>query len=193
MAADPVRRVALLYAAWLILVAAGSAGAGSGAAPAGATARAFAVKVIVPGGAGGGTREVTAPPDSVQFGSNFNYGSAIATGAVTASASANAADATATAGASAQVDSLSLFAGEITVARVLARATAAARSGKGTGDLSRAAVSGLAVLGQPVATGPGVRVPLGDWGYVLTLAQSATPTPNGYRALVTALEIRLTA
>ena len=189
-----VRRIAPFYALLLVLLAAGAAGASQSASGSGASARSFAIRVLAPGQAGGGTREVTAPPDSVQFGGGFAYpsdGSAVSTGAVTASASANAADASAAATATSQVDSLSLFGGEITASQVVGKATATAKSGKASGDLGGAYVSGLVALGQPVE--PGGRAQLGDWGYLLTLVQGSAPSADGYRGFVTALEVHLTA
>ena len=188
-----VRRLAPVYALLLVLLAAGAAGAGPSASGSGASARAFAIRVLAPGQSGGGTREVTAPPDSVQFGGGFAYpsdGSAVSTGAVTASATASAGDATAAATATSQVDSLWLFGGEITASQVVGKATASAKSGSANGDVSGGYVSGLVALGQSVGGG---RVQLGDWGYLLTMVQGSAPTGDGYRGFVTALEVHLTA
>ncbi|MGH3103905.1 MAG: choice-of-anchor P family protein [Gaiellaceae bacterium] len=189
-----MRRVASVLGALVVLLAGGSAGAAPGS---GAAARAYAIKVLIPGQAGAGTREVTAPPDSVQFGGGFAYpedGSIVTSGPVTASVSASATDSSAIASASSEVTTIILFGGEITVAQVNGRAVAGAKTGQEpTGDLSGAAVSGLTVLGQPVAAAPGVRIELGDWGYAILLAQGSAPTEDGYRGFVTALDVHLTA
>ncbi|HSC91202.1 MAG TPA: M23 family metallopeptidase [Gaiellaceae bacterium] len=179
-----------------VLLAAGRAGAETSAPAAGASARAFAIRVTVPGQPGAVTAQVAAPPDAVSFGASFAYpadGSAVTSGAVTGSASASAADGTADGSASASVESLSLFGGELTVAQVSARASATARDGVASGDLSGASVTGLVVAGQPVEAAPGLRVPLGDWGYALVLPQGQAPTTAGFRGFVTGLEIHLTA
>jgi murein DD-endopeptidase MepM/ murein hydrolase activator NlpD len=179
-----------------VLLAAGSAGAETAAPAAGASARAFAIKVVVPGRPEAITAQVAAPPDAVAFGAGFAYpedGSVLTSGSVTASASASAADTTAAASASSEVTSLSIFGGEIAVAQVAGRATVDAADGTATGDLSGAQISGLVVGGQPVASAPGARIQLGDWGYAILLAQGAAPSERGFRGFVTSLEVHLNA
>jgi murein DD-endopeptidase MepM/ murein hydrolase activator NlpD len=186
--------VALVVGSLTILLAAASAAAETTAPGSGASAGAFAIKVVVPGQAETVTAEVSAPPDAVAFGAGFAYpadGSVVTSGAVTASASASASDAVAAASASSEVVSLSLFGGEIVVAQVAGRAAAETAEGTAKGDLSGARIQGLAVGGQPVEVTPGARIPLGDWGYALLLAQGAAPTERGYRGFVTALEVHL--
>ncbi len=186
-----VRRVAVLYGVLLVLVAAGAAGADPSASSSGASARALAIQVRAPGG--GGTREVTAPPDSVQFGGGLSLAGDGSVASTTASASARSGPGTATASASSHVDGLSLLGGAVTASRVVGKATATASSGRASGDLSSSYVSGLTVLGQAVGAAPGARYQLEDWGYVLTLAQGSAPSRDGYRGFVTALEVHLTA
>ena len=184
-----------------LLLAATRAGAESsapapGSAAAGSSARAFAIRVSVPGQPGAVTAQVAAPADAVSFGGGFAYpadGSAVTSGAVTGSASASSSPGVADASASAEVQGLSLFGGEITAAQVTSKASATARDGSATGDVSGAAVTGLVVAGQPVEAAPGLRVPLGDWGFALLLAQGQAPAGAGFRGFVTALEITLTA
>ena len=178
-----------------ILLAAGGAGARSHGASTAASARAYAVSVVSAAG-GGGTRQLSAPPRAVQFAGGFAYpadGSGVTTGSISASVSATAEGSKADAAASADVSGISLFGGEVTVAKVTARATARGDSGHGSGDSAGSTVSGLVVLGQPVAAGPGTRVNLADWGYAVTLVQGTSPTANGYRAFVTGLEVHVTA
>ena len=187
------QRLPLALALALLPLVAGAAGAGQSAPASGASARAFGISVTVPGQAGGGAGSVSAPPDGVSFAQGFSYGDAVSTGGITVSASASSTDATATAVASSEVTSLSLFGGEVTAARIVGRARADAKSGEASGDFSGATVEGLVVGGQAAQAGPGLRVPLGDWGYAVTLAQGAAPSGDGYRGFVTALQIVLTA
>jgi murein DD-endopeptidase MepM/ murein hydrolase activator NlpD len=186
-------RLPLALALALLPLVAGAAGAGQSAPASGASARAYGISVVVPGQAGGGIASVSAPPDAVSFSAGFSYGDSVSSGSVTASASASSTDAAATASASSEISSLSLFGGEVTVARIVGRTNATAESGEATGDFDGAAVDGLTVSGQGVAAGPGVRVQLGDWGYAITLAQGAAPSEDGYRGFVTAFQVVLTA
>jgi murein DD-endopeptidase MepM/ murein hydrolase activator NlpD len=159
-----------------------------------ASARAFAVRVSVPGGAGAVTGSVSAPGNQVTFGGGFAYpgnGSVVTSGALTGSATTSTGDADAAANAAAEVNGLSLFGGEITVAQVVARARATARAGQGSGDVGGSRVSGLVVLGQAVQPAPGQQIALGDWGYAVVLAQSAAAGENGWRSFVSALEIHV--
>jgi murein DD-endopeptidase MepM/ murein hydrolase activator NlpD len=188
-------RFPLAFILALLLLVAGSAGAEPSAPASGASARAYGIVVSVPGQAGAGIASVSAPGDAVTFAPGFSYGAngEVTSGAITASASASSTDATASATGSSEVTSLSLFGGEVTASRVMGRAHAEADSGQGAGDFEGATVEGLTVLGAGVAAGPGVRVPLGDWGYAVTLAQAGAPSDASYRGSVTALQIVLTA
>jgi hypothetical protein len=184
----------------LLLLAAGSAGAGGSAAAPSGSARAFAISVVVPGQAGGGTGSVSAPPDHTAFGSAFVYpsdGTGVTTGSLATSASASAGS-TATAKGSSEINSLVLFGGEIVASSVKAQASGSTRGRAASGSLSGSSVSGLSVLGQPVGAGPNGRVSLADWGYLVTLEQSSGTTSGsggtqGFRGSVLALDIHLTA
>jgi murein DD-endopeptidase MepM/ murein hydrolase activator NlpD len=176
----------------LALLTSASVGAtGSDAQASGATARAYGVQVLVPGQPQAGTPTVSAPPDAVLFTGSFAYNGLVTTGSANASVSAvSGSDASAT--ASAEVNSLSVFNGEITASGIVAHAHASARSGAATGDINGSAVTGLVALGQPVASG--ATVPLADWGTLSTVQGGASGSAaTGYRGNVTALEIRLTA
>ena len=176
------------------LLAAAGADAEAIAPGSGSSARAFAIRVTVPGQAGGVTAQVAAPPDAVAFGGSYAYpadGTAVTSGAVTGSASASSSDGAADASASAEVQTLSLFGGELTAQTVSARATATARDGSASGDLSGASIAGLVIGGTAVEPTPGLRAALGDWGYALVLARGEAPAGEGYRGFVTALEIHL--
>lgn len=184
----------------ILLLAAGSAGAGRAGSSSGASARAFAISVVVPGQSGGGAGSVTAPPEHTSFGSGFAYpadGTAVTTGSLATSASASAGS-TATAGSSGEVNSLVLFGGEIAASSLKAEANGSTRGRAASGNLTGSSVSGLTVLGQPVAVAPNGRVALADWGYLITLGQS-TETSTGaggaqaFHGFVTALDVHLTA
>jgi len=186
-----LKRAEVSLLAALFLLATASAGAEWESSQAsGASARAFAIRVVVPDQPGAATPTVSAPDDAVVFSGSFNYENVVTTGSANASASAvtgTAANAT----ASAEVSGLSVFAGEITAASVVAQAHAEARAGAAKGDISGSAVTGLVVLGQPV-TAAGA-IPLADWGSLNAVAGGASGSPaTGYRGSVTALEIRLT-
>jgi murein DD-endopeptidase MepM/ murein hydrolase activator NlpD len=159
-------------------------------------ARAFAVQVVIPGSDGAGTEEVTAPPDTVSLGGSFAFpadGSVVATGSATASASSTTGSSM-HAQASAQVDSLSVFGGEITATRVTAHARATASEKAEAGDTTGTAVAGLTVLGQPATS---AHIQLADWGYADVSPGVAGPVAahgaNVYRSSSAALTIVLTA
>jgi murein DD-endopeptidase MepM/ murein hydrolase activator NlpD len=190
------RRLLFLPGLLAVLFVSGSSVAQSAAPSSGASSRATAVRIVLPGQNAIVNAAVSSPPDAVSFGSGFLYpadGSIVTTGPVTASASASAGDASAQATASSEVASVVLFGGELTVTQVVARSRASGRNGQASGDVEGSAVNGLLVDGQAVAAAPGQRVPLGDWGYALVLAQGSAPGGDGYRGFVTALEVHLTA
>lgn len=179
-----------------LLVAAGSAGAGANATGAGASARAYAIKVVVPGQPELAAATVAAPPNAASPAAAYAYpaesGAIVSSAAIAASANAGAREGQAAASASSEIHALSLFGGEITVERVVAGARAQATPGNPTGDLSGASLTRLVVLGRELEEPqPGTRLPLGDWGYAIVLAQGAAPGEHGFRGFVTALEVHL--
>jgi murein DD-endopeptidase MepM/ murein hydrolase activator NlpD len=190
-----VRKLAPVLGGFVVLLIAGSLGAGAQGDAAGASARAYAIRVAVPGGAGSVAGSVEAPPEAVAIGGGFSYatdGGGVTTGAITASATARVDTGSATAEASSEVQSLSLFGGEVTASRVAAHVKAQAAS-TGSGDLSGSVVEGLTILGQGAdGSSPGARIPIADWGYALVLAQGTTPAERAFRGFVTALEIHIT-
>ena len=162
-------------------------------------ARSFAVQVAVPGQSGGATPSVSAPPDAVGVGGSFAYpadGSVVSAGSVTYSAFANPGS-SATASASADVQTISIFGGDVSVVGVSAKARASATSKKASADSAGSTVTGLVIQGQPMAAGSGTSFPIGDWGTVTTLQQGLTSLDTkrspGTRAYVTGLEVRLSA
>jgi murein DD-endopeptidase MepM/ murein hydrolase activator NlpD len=188
-----LKRAPLALLVALTLLTSASAGAADARTEAsGATARAYGIRVLVPGQPEAGTPTLSAPNDAVLFTGGFNYNGLVTTGSANASVSAvSGAEANAT--ASAEISTLSVFNGEIAASSVVAHAHATARAGAATGDVNGSTVTGLTVLGQPVASGP-TTVALADWGTLSTVQGGASGSAaTGYRGSVTALEIRLTA
>ena len=192
-----LQRALVAPSAVLLLLITASADAGWQQSHAsGSTARAQAIRIVVPGAAGGATPTVSAPNDQVLFSGGFTYEDPathtplVTTGSANASASA-ANDVQAAASASAEVNNLNVFNGEIVASSIVAQAHATARAGAAKGDTSGSAVTGLVALGQPVTSGT---VALGDWGSLTALAGGGSGSAaTGYRGNMTALEIRLTA
>src|SRR5436305_3956557 len=125
----------------VLLLLVGPAGATSHVSQAGATASAYGIRVVVPGQAGGSSTSVTAPPDAVGFAGGFSYpsdGSIVTTGSLTASASTDVGT-NASATGTAQIQSGSLFGGEVTIGSVTARANGSTTGQSASGDLSGAA------------------------------------------------------
>jgi murein DD-endopeptidase MepM/ murein hydrolase activator NlpD len=194
MGALVLKRAALGICLSLLLLVTSSAGASSWrvSANGGATAQAYAIRVLVPGQAGGATPTVSAPPDAVQFSGGFTYGNGIVTTG-SANASVSAVSGTdATASASADVSLVSIFGGEITAADVTAQVRAEAKAANATGDSAGSTVTNLVALGQPVSSS--ANVTLADWGTLRTIETgSSNAAATGYRGFVTAVDIHLTA
>ena len=178
-----------------LLLAAGAAAVPRAPAPSAASARAFAIRVVVPSQSGAATPEIVSPPGAQQSLGGFAYpadGSVVSTGPITGSVASSTAAYSARARSTVEISSISLFRGELTVSDVTATSSVDVRNGKADGDLAGTAVSGLTALSQGYEAVPGLRVPLADWGYAITLAQGAQPTADGHRGFVTALEVTLT-
>jgi hypothetical protein len=198
MASTMRRSSPILASAAAVLVLAAGASTGSADRSAGATARAWAIKVIVPGQAGGGTKVLTAPDDAVSFDGAFAYpadGSIVSASSSTTSVSATTGE-QATAGATAQVSSLTLFKGDIVATSVTGETHALANTASASGDTGVTGITGLTVLGQAVTPTANQQIPLADWGYAIALEQKSErldqPTP-GFHDFVTALDVFLTA
>lgn len=182
----------------LALTVAAVAGAAPQEPRAGSTARAWAISVIVPGRPAAGTRVLTAPAGAIAFDGAYAYpadGSVVTARSVTTSVSAST-GAAADAASSSEVASLSLFGGEITAARVAGEEHARATPDGGSGDTGRTRVSRLVVFGHVVSAAANREIPLGDWGYAITLEQRAEPLSRpspAYHGFVTALDVTLTA
>jgi murein DD-endopeptidase MepM/ murein hydrolase activator NlpD len=181
----------------MLLLTTGSAGAGGSGSSASGTAHAFAIRVIAPGQQTSESGTVSAPPYHAWFGQGFTYASAVTTGSLTSSATGDAGP-TASASASGEVHSLSLFGGEIAAEIVAGRASASTHGRSASGALSGSTVAGLVVLGQSAAVATNARIPLADWGYLITLEESSGTTTGANRirkfhGFVTALDVHLTA
>jgi len=178
------------------LAAGGSAGAaGSQAA---ASASAFGVRVVLPGQNTVTAGAISSPPQAAASLVSWAYASGAASvGEIAAGTQATGTDGRGIGRAVTSVSSVSLFGGEVTADSVELRAASHATSKVAGGSLSESAVTNLAVLGQPVATGVNARVPLGDWGYAVLLEQGVvrqnTPTRRGHRGFITGIHVRLTA
>jgi murein DD-endopeptidase MepM/ murein hydrolase activator NlpD len=137
------------------------------------------------------TPAVDAPPSNEPAPAPFAYpadGSVVSAASASATTSASAPDGTAA--ALSEVTTLSLFGGEIAADSVRASVSSA-----GTiGDLSDSTLTGLVVLGQPVAAAANTQIPLADWGHAVLLGQSTSQNagpPPSWRGTITALVVHL--
>ena len=160
------------------------------------SAHAFAVRVVLPSGNVASSAGVSAPPRGSATLDGWSYGDgAVVTGWSSTSARAGAGSGSSTAAGSASVRSVSLFGGEVTVDGVFVKGSARASGTEASGDLSASSLSSLVVLGEPVRAGQNTRVPLGDWGYAITLEKAVVRSGGarrGYRGFVTGLHVVLT-
>jgi murein DD-endopeptidase MepM/ murein hydrolase activator NlpD len=191
------RRLLLLASGAAVLFATGSAGVSAGPTAAGPVSHGLAVRVTIPGGQGASAAAVQAPKDAVAMGGAFAYpadGSIVRAGSVTAGAFA-VPGASPSASATSEAQNVSLFNGEITASVVTAKVKARASSKAASGDSVGSQVIGLTISGAGVVGGPGARFNLGDWGYLVTLAQAASPTAKtgtrGYIVSQAALLVHL--
>ena len=187
----------------LLALAVGAAVAGvAGAAPAdpaatstGATA--LVASVTLPGQPPSATAQLDAPP-TASAGGPFSYpedGSALRIGASTASVTAQTGTSSSAEGA-VRALAVSLLGGEVTAESVSIRAGAAAGAAGATGDVGPSQVTGLVVLGQPVAASANLQVPLADWGTLEVLGQTSSTTsarPRSAAGAVTGLKVKLIA
>ena len=191
------QRLMLLAAGAAILFASGSTGASAREVAAGPLSHGLAIRVTIPGADGASAGAATAPKDTVAMGGAFSYpadGSIVRAGSVTAGAFA-VPGAAPSASASSEVASVVLFNGEVTASTVTARVRAQASSKAAGGESSGSQVAGLTIGGTVTEAGPGARFNLGDWGYLVTLAQAASPTrkaqTKGYIVSQAALLVHL--
>jgi murein DD-endopeptidase MepM/ murein hydrolase activator NlpD len=186
--------------AGLLVLLTGAGGAGGAGSTAGASARAVAIRVVVPGQAGAEAGSISSPPYHAAFGPSFAYpsdGSVVSTGSISASASSDSGT-SGVANATSQVQTLSLFGGEITADTVKGAARGSTKGRTARGDFSGASISSLTVLGSAASVAPNGRIALGDWGYLVTLEQgtdtsSGAGGTQGFHGFVTALAVHLTA
>jgi murein DD-endopeptidase MepM/ murein hydrolase activator NlpD len=193
------RRHSLLLGLLAVLALTGSTGAPSATKAGKPSAEAFGISVSIPGAGGGSAGAVTAPPNGSSSGGFAlpGDGSIASVASVSSTVTGVAGRSTTTAEATVQVSGVSLFGGEITVGSVTAHASASATPSSARGDTGGSGVSGLVVLGQPVAGSPGTSVAYGTWGSVSVLQQSASSygagRTKGFQARVTALVVHLNA
>ena len=188
--------VALLSVCALVVVVGATAELSAGSS--GATATAWAVKVIIPGENGAGSKVASAPPDAVAFGGPFSYpadGSIVKAQSTTTSVSASGGT-EASASATAQITNLSLFGGEITVGSLIGDSRAVAHLKFAGGNNGASAVKKLVIFGTPVAVTPNQEIALGFWGTATALEQAGDRTNQGtpgFHGFTIALDIVLTA
>jgi murein DD-endopeptidase MepM/ murein hydrolase activator NlpD len=193
------RRLALLLFVTLLVI--GPAGAGGPARTPGAAAVAWGIKVSVPNQSGSSTTTVVSPPTGAPAIEKFAYpsdGSIVAADSSTASATTEVTG-NASARAESVVTALSLFKGEITADGVTARASAGTGYSGAGGNVNGSGVNNLKVNGQVVSLSAptATKVTLGDWGQLtigsVAVDRSAPAGAQGYRGVVTELDIHLTA
>jgi murein DD-endopeptidase MepM/ murein hydrolase activator NlpD len=191
-----VRRLALL-SPLLAVLAFGSARAGGTAHAPTASGTAWAIKVSVPNQGDLTSATASSPPQGAPAAAGrFSYpadGSIVAVQSVTAAVSTTVAT---NAGAKAESDAtgISLFAGELQLDSVTARASAGTGYSGAGGNFLGSQIVNLTVGGHPTV---GPRVTLGDWGVLTIGAQAvdrtAPPGTRGYHGQTTELDLRLTA
>ena len=191
-------RASLVVALALGIVVAGVAGAAPADLAATTTgSTALVASVTLPGVPASATGQLEAPP-TASAGGPFSYpedGSALRIGASTASATAQAGTSSSAEG-TVRALAVSLLGGEISAESVSIRAGAAAGAAGATGDPATSAVTGLVVLGAPVAATPNLQVPLADWGTLEVLGETSSTTsapPRAATSAVTGLRVRLIA
>jgi len=190
-----VRRAPLLAVPLLVVLVVSLGAAAAQQQPA-ASASAVISLLTQPGLPDEVSFSATAPPTADQVLPAYAYpddGSIIRIGSATQRVVAQAGvSSSAQAGAGALA--VSLFGGEITMDSFTVRAGVAAGSVSASGDISASSISGLTVLGQPVAPAPNLVVPLADWGSLEILGsnvESSQDPPRLASATVTAIRVKL--
>jgi murein DD-endopeptidase MepM/ murein hydrolase activator NlpD len=182
----------------LAVVVAGAAGAAPSDPAATATgATALVASVTLPGQPSSSSGQLEAPP-TASTGGPFSYpedGSALRIGASTASVSAQSGTSSSAEGV-VRALAVSLLGGEVTAESVSIRAAAAAGTAGATGDVGSSEITGLVVLGQPVAATPSLQLPLADWGTLEVLGETSSTSssaPRSAASSATGLQVRLIA
>jgi murein DD-endopeptidase MepM/ murein hydrolase activator NlpD len=191
-------RAPLVLVLALGAMVAGVAGAAPSDPAATATgATSLVASVTLPGQPSSSTGQLEAPPTG-STGGPFSYpedGSALRIGASTASVSAQAGTSSSAEGV-VRALAVSLLGGEISAESVSIRAGAAAGAAGATGDVGSSQITGLVVLGQPVAATPNLQLPLADWGTLEALGETSSTSsarPRSAASTVTGLKVRLIA
>jgi murein DD-endopeptidase MepM/ murein hydrolase activator NlpD len=193
------QRLLLLAAGAAILLASGSTGASArGAAAPPPASHGLGIRVTVPGGAGAAAAAANAPKDTVTTGGAFAYpgdGSVARAASVSAGAFAVTSPTAPSASATSEAQGVVLFNGEITASMVTAKVKVQTGATSASGDSSGSQVVGLTISGAAMSAGPGARFNLGDWGYLVTLAETGSPTSKaggkGYIVSQAALIVHL--
>ncbi len=189
-------RVRLAFASLACLTALAAASSAPAATRAEASARAVAVRVLQPDGEEEVLADAAAPPARLAESGGLEYGDGVlTTGSVWSRARASGGT-RAAGGAWTTVRTVSLFGGEITVGAISLRATAEATPTRAGGGLTGSWLADVRILGESVRPGPNVRVPLGNWGYVILLEQAVSRGPAARmsrRTRVSGLHVHLTA
>lgn len=163
----------------------------------GASAEALVVRLAVPGLAEETSPLLAAPPEA-SLDSPFAVpadGSAVRVG----SSSSEVLATPGTSGngqASITALGVSILGGEVTAESISLRASAVAGASGASADASVSSVTGLAVLGQPVAAAPNLHIPIADWGSLRVLTSTATVAdgkPPSASAAATGLRVELAA
>jgi murein DD-endopeptidase MepM/ murein hydrolase activator NlpD len=193
-----VRTSSLAAIVLLALLSIGSAGAVQRAAAVPAQSNGLAIRVTAPGTPGAAAASASAPKDAVAMGGAFAYpadGSIARASSVTAGAFAIPSTGSPSASATSEAQGIVLFNGEITASTVTAKVEAQSGRKGASGNSTGSQVVGLTVSGAGLTPGPGARFNLGDWGYLVTLAQAASPTSKsggkGYIVSQAALLVHL--
>ena len=157
-----------------------------------ATAQAFAIRISVPQQPLVTEGYVSAPNDSSTTIGGYSYpddGSVLTTGAITLGASGTGTATDAVANASAEVDGITLFGGEVTIASVVAKVSATADASTGAGAFDGTGATGIG--GSAVAG-----TALGTWGTIAVgtgIGASTTDTTgaHGWHGSVGVVDIKL--
>ncbi|MCC6223337.1 MAG: peptidoglycan DD-metalloendopeptidase family protein [Thermoleophilia bacterium] len=187
----PARALVLLAAASVLLAVVGAQAASAGPRASGS---ALAVLVDLPGEEAVVAGEAAAPPAGSDNLGGFAYPG---DGRAVVLASAQTAARTGPgsvprAQASVTLRGVSLFGGEILIEAAALRADAYAGSDGATGAVE-GSLEGVVVLGEPLEPAANLRVPLGDWGYLVLLEQAEARGSSGRRVLVSAAHVVLTS
>ena len=159
-------------------------------------ATALVAQVSAPGQPSGATELFQAPP-TASGGGQFVFpadGSVLRIGTSTAATTAQVGTSSSAEG-SVRALAVSVFGGDVVAESVVVRAGVAAGPAGATGDAGTSSITGLVVLGQPIAATGNVQLPLADWGTldILSATSSTSDAPRTAESTASGLRIRLIA